>query len=511
MSGKTNLLQYAATVTGSMTVVGYGAIIAWSSPAVPHLESANSEILITKDQSSWIASLSSLGFLIGFVLNPLFVDRFGRKWTLILFSLPQITSWLLIILAKSYITLYIARLVGGTGYGGGLCTLTIYFSEIGNKNNRGIFLVLIRLSMGIGMLFTTVLGAFLTYNQMNFILLMLPIIFLVLFLLMPDSSYFLEINKRLEEEEMRKINCVGLEEAETEETRLNFEKNPTFFKEDPENKSSYQQYLGLEIPKSEPEFSKSEPKSWKLGKNSFNFRESSLWKLIGNPKNRKALAIVIFLGFTVVFSGNSILGSFGQKILTHKGAIMDPKNGMVFLSLLNVFACLISTQIVERVKRRTLLLYSGIISSISLGIVGVFFCLDQNELAAFYFGWVPIFFLSVYDLLISAGLSNIFYIYQGELFTNDVKSAAVTVIKLVYIAIIFISILEFQKMIEIAGMNGIFWFYGICCVVGTVLVYFMAPETKGKALEEIQECLEVKRFFPGIQDLWRTKEKKVLI
>ncbi|XP_033217284.1 facilitated trehalose transporter Tret1-2 homolog [Belonocnema kinseyi] len=488
MSGNTNLLQYAATVTGSLTVVGYGAIAAWASPAIPYLESEKSEILITKDQSSWIASLYSLGFLIGFFMNPIFVDRIGRKWTLILFSLPQITSWLLIISAKSHITLYIARLIGGTGYGGGLCALTIYISEIGNKNNRGIFLVLIRLSAGTGFLFTTVLGAFFTYNQMNFVLLMLPITFLVLFLFMPDSSYFLEINKRLEGEEMKKMNSFGLEEDENE-SRLNSKEDSQFLEEYSKKKSSNQEYLRQRIPKSEP-------KSWKLGKNSFNFRESSLWKLIGNPKNRKALAIVIFLGFTVVFSGNSVLGSFGQKILTHKGAIMDPKNGMVFLSLLNVFACLISTQIVERVKRRTLLLYSGVISSISLGIVGVFFCMDKNAMDVSYFGWVPIVFLSMYDILISAGTCNIFYIYQGELFTNDVKSVAVTIIKLVYIAVSFISILEFLKMIEVTGIDWAFWIFGSCCAVGTVIVYFIAPESKGKTLAEIQESLDVKRFVP---------------
>ena len=484
-------------ITGSITIIGYGAIAAWASPAIPHLKSEKSEILINENQGSWIASLYALGFLIGFILNPFFVDRIGRKWTLILFSFPQITSWVLIILAKSHITLYIARLIGGAGYGGGLCAMTIYISEIGNKNNRGIFLVLIRLSMGIGILSTMVLGAFFTYQQMNFILLLLPIIFLVLFLFMPDSSYFLEINKRLEGEEMKKVNSSGLEEEEIEESRLNSKEESNFLRED--SKGSYQ--------KSEI----SDQKSWKFGKDSFNIKKSSLWKLIGNLKNRKALAIVVCSGLINTFSGQSILGSYGQSILTHKEAVMNPKKGMVLLSLLNVFACLISTQIVERIKRRNLLLSSGIICSISLGIVGVFFCLDKYKVDLSYLGWVPIFWLSVYDVLISTGPSNIFYIYQGEFFTNEVKSAGVTVVKFLYIGLGFISILEFEKLKVLLGMDWVFWIFGSCCALGTIGVYFMAPESKGKTLEEIQESLENKRFFRGIKDLRGGRKKSGLV
>ncbi|XP_043462102.1 facilitated trehalose transporter Tret1-like [Leptopilina heterotoma] len=398
------LLQYAAAITGCITVTGYGALISWSSPAIPYLESEESKIKITYNQSSWIASINLIGLSIGFFLNPFFVDRIGRKWTLIMLSAPQLISWLLIILAKNYISLYCARLIGGIAYGAGLCTMILYVVEVSNKNNRGIFLLLIRLSRGIGGTLTIILGAYLNYQQMNYILLLLPILFIIIFLFMPDSSYFIEINQKSDNKCSKTVKTLNPQTGDFENSKLDNDK--------------------IELPKTENK---------KLSnKNSFSEKisETRIWKLFSNPTNRKAMIIVISTGLLNILSGQTIIGVYGQQILSYKTTPMDPKKAMILWSLLNTLTCLVGINIIEKINRRTILIFSGIISTISLVIIGVYFQIEKSLYNFTYLGWIPIICLSINSIFLSSGASNLFSIYQGEMFSSDIKSIAVTVLHL---------------------------------------------------------------------------------
>lgn len=44
----------------------------------------------------------------------------------------------------------------------------------------------------------------------------------------------------------------------------------------------------------------------------------------------------------------------------------------------------------------------------------------------------------------------------------------------------------YGNMLEIIGIENTFIIYGFCCIVGTVVIYFYVPETKGRNLDEIQ-------------------------
>ncbi|XP_033218271.1 solute carrier family 2, facilitated glucose transporter member 8-like [Belonocnema kinseyi] len=147
---KSPFLQYTAAVTACLTAAGLGCNISWTSPAIPHLISYKSEFAVTINQSTWIASLNSVGMVIGYLLIPLIMRLLNPKNTLLLLTIPQLTSCILIILGRNYITLVIGRIIGGIGYGSGLCAASVYVGEIGDKNTRASFLVLIKLGINSG-------------------------------------------------------------------------------------------------------------------------------------------------------------------------------------------------------------------------------------------------------------------------------------------------------------------------------------------------------------------------
>lgn len=71
--------------------IQYGIFVGWTSPAVFLLTSDQSPLptgKITTDEAGWTASIHSLGFLMSCPLFGYVGNRFGRKWPLIMLSVP---------------------------------------------------------------------------------------------------------------------------------------------------------------------------------------------------------------------------------------------------------------------------------------------------------------------------------------------------------------------------------------------------------------------------------------
>ena len=56
-------------------------------------------IILNDDEMSWVGSLLNIGALLGAVCGALLMDKYGRRFTLILMSIPYITGSLMITLA----------------------------------------------------------------------------------------------------------------------------------------------------------------------------------------------------------------------------------------------------------------------------------------------------------------------------------------------------------------------------------------------------------------------------
>lgn len=72
-----------------------GLCIGWPSPALLVLTSDQSPLptgKITTEESSWIASLKSIGALVAFPICGFIANKFGRKWPIVLLSIPATVS-----------------------------------------------------------------------------------------------------------------------------------------------------------------------------------------------------------------------------------------------------------------------------------------------------------------------------------------------------------------------------------------------------------------------------------
>ncbi|XP_034941281.1 facilitated trehalose transporter Tret1-like [Chelonus insularis] len=449
-------LQFVAAISACLSVIACGGHLGWTSPALPYLTNPNNEHSITPSQGSWVVSLYTIGSIIGSLLSPFCIDRLGRKYSLLVFVLPQLAGWGLIIVAKSFIILYTARLIAGIAHGGIYNITVIYLAEIADKNIRGALGSFLKMSTNIGTLFVTTLGAYLPYSELNLVSLSVPLLFIVIFSFMPETPYFFLIKNRISDAEKSLMTLRRL-------------KNPEDVKDDI-----------LQMKEAVDEGTRNK-------KNVFK-------ELLRTRGNRRALTIILGLKSTQQFSGHIAVVAYTQEIFAQSGSSLPPDKAVVILGIFQLVAGVAAAALVDRIGRRILMIISGLSSALALIIVGIFFYMKNFlELDVTSISWLPIVALIAYDVMEVFGIGTLPYVLLGELFPTNIKGAAVASGILVGSVFATLVGLSFQAMNTALGIHWTFWIFAICCTFGTLFVYFITPETKGKTLEDIQNELNPRK------------------
>jgi len=84
------------------------------------------------------------------------------------------------------------------------------------------------------------------------------------------------------------------------------------------------------------------------------------------------------------------------------------------------------------------------------------------------------------------GFGPVPWMMLGELFPSNVKGIASAVIAAFNWILAFAVTKSFQNLLDVLGSPATFWLFAAMCIAGTIFTVVFVPETKGKALEEIQ-------------------------
>lgn len=163
---------------------------------------------------------------------------------------------------------------------------------------------------------------------------------------------------------------------------------------------------------------------------------------------------------------------------------------------------------VDRFGRRILLFTSATFVSISLGLMGVFFYLQElwgEAETTELIGWLPLTSLIVFFMAFSTGFSNVPFIVMGELFPARYRALLGPMSSSFNLLCAFIVVRTFPDMEERMSKHGTFWFFMSCTLASMIFVYFLLPETKGHTLEEIEQFFS--RRFQGFQNSTKSDDK----
>ena len=155
----------------------------------------------------------------------------------------------------------------------------------------------------------------------------------------------------------------------------------------------------------------------------------------------------------------------------------------------------LSIFLLDRVGRRPLLLVGVGGQIIGLAVLGAAFQFQQ--LASFK-SYVAIGGLVIYVACFAFGLGPIFWLLISEIYPLKIRGAAMSAVTVTNWAMNLAVAVTFLTLVGVLGHAGTFWLYGVIAVGAWVFFYLLAPETKGKTLEQIEAHWQGGKTSTGI-------------
>lgn len=421
-----------------------GALFFWTSPAIPLLTSTHG---VTTKEASYLTSIPCLTFIICSPLHSIILHKFGPKLVLTSLSFLEILVWIIMVVTNEIYVLYLARILCGVCVSGFLMIAPVYVAEISTAKVRSLWGNLVAVSICIGQLSVNCVGNYCTLTITALVFLVLQVIIFPLHLYMPNSPYYLLMNKQ------------KIEAFQT----LEYLKSGKDVKEE---------YLNLEQHIADCK--------------DYTMDLKSLFTGI----NRRALFVCAFAKVVQEFSGITVIGLYTQSIFQEVGEEFNKGQSAIIYTGALTFCTLLGLIIKHNVGTRPAMVVSALGCSIALFIEAVYFYFRTTE-EFLRFSWVPIFGLIIYVVFYSLGLVFVPMIIIGELFTVDVKPTAACVINMLYIFLVMVTSEFFYLFMTSRAIYLPFAVFGVCSLTGALTSYFVIPETNRKTLKQIQDELEI--------------------
>ncbi|XP_053111475.1 solute carrier family 2, facilitated glucose transporter member 3-like isoform X2 [Hemicordylus capensis] len=407
----------------------------------------------------WSLSVSifSVGGMVGSFSVGLFVNRFGRRNSMLLVNVLAILGGALMgfsKLAKAVEMLIIGRFVIGLFCG--LCTgfVPMYISEVSPTALRGAFGTLNQLGIVVGILVAQIFGLEVIMGTETLWPLLLGFTIIPSILqcatlpFCPESPRFLLINK-MEEDKARAVlqKLRGIQDVSSD------------IQEMKEESAKMSQEKKVTIP-----------------------------ELFRSPSYRQAIIIAIALQLSQQLSGINAVFYYSTGIFKDAG-VKQPVYATIGAGVVNTIFTVVSLFLVERAGRRTLHL-------IGLGGMAICGALMTVALvlkdAVSWMNYISIIATLAFVALFEIGPGPIPWFIVSELFSQGPRPAAVAVAGCSNWTSNFLVAMLFPYAVQ--GLKQyVFLIFVFFLIFFFIFTFFKVPETKGRTFEDISSGFERRR------------------
>ncbi|XP_046667409.1 facilitated trehalose transporter Tret1-like [Homalodisca vitripennis] len=420
-----------------------GTAFGWSSPMLMKLE-------LSATDGSTIASALPLGIVLGPFVSGVLLDRIGRKATVGL-SMGIITCcYVILTLVSSVSLLSLGRFMAGVTCGITFASVPLYIAEISEDSVRGFLNTMNQFSVGSGSLLMYAVGPLVSYAYLHYMLLGLCATFFVLFPLLPDSPYSLVTRGKVTEAERTLAKLRGNSSVSLIEKELQV------------------------IQKSITEGQEG---------------STSVRELVSSRGNRLALTICLVLLVSQQLCGVSIVFLYLEQIFQMTGTNISSSTCSTVVGFILVISGGISPLAVKYFGYKKPLLVSTSGMALGMGNLGAYLAMKFYGVNVTSFNWLPLLSVVVYIVSFNIGFANIPWALAGELFPNNVKSNAVTMIASTSGLFAFLTVKLFPYLTLLLGLHFLFCVCSLMCLLTVVFMWLVVQDTSSMSFVEIQLML----------------------
>lgn len=435
------LIVFIAALGGFLFGYGTGVI----SGAILFI---NKEFHLTTMQTSFIVSALLIGACISAVLSGRFADYFGRRKLLLIDAFLYLVGIVISCTANSVIGIFVGRLIVGLGVGISSFVVPLYISELAHFKKRGIMVGFNQLFIVTGILVAYLADYWLAgggHWRWMLGLEILPALGLLAGMLFaPESPRWLVANGS----EYKAVEVLQAARAD-----INVELELAEMKE-----SVYEQRDDWRMLF----------KPWLIPAVIVGFGLAALQQLVG---------INIFIYYTPL-----ILQLSGFEKVT---SIMLATLGLGIL--LEIFTIIV-LPLIDAWGRRPLLLLGAGGMTLSFILVGASFIFLPQIL---WIKWVILFSTILYIASFGISFGPIGWLMIAEMFPLRIRGLASSLATATIWGFDLLVILTFLPLMQLLQPTGVFWLYGVLCLLSLIFVYLFVPETKGITLEHIETNLRL--------------------
>lgn len=421
---------------------------AWTAPIIPILQSPDTPVEIAKADIVWLENIYMIGALGGLPVTIFSVGKFGRKNSILIASVQNLISWIIIAVAPSIEYLYVARFISGMASVVGFVSAPMYIGEIADQKIRGFLGAFIYLMMLIGIIVVYSVAPFVSIPVSSAVGASFLILQLITFPFMPETPYYLLLKGKTKEARKSLQRLRSKEDVETELAEIQ---------------------KGVER------------QSQETGRFVDLFLVDS---------NRKGLLIMTLLNAAQHFSSFSVMLMNFHTILADADSILTPNTAAIVFSVILMIAAMASAATMDKAGRIILLSVSSILTGISLVVLAAYFTVKNAGTDITAYNWVPVLAVMVFAATFKYGLGMVPIVLTAELFPTSVKAKGMTLSNSMYVVFSIASVYVFQELGDLYGMHVPFYIFAASCFLTALFSIFYIPETKGKTLEEIQMILK---------------------
>ena len=401
----------------------------------------------------WAASSAIWGCVFGAMFAGYVSDTIGRKKALLITAVLFFVSAIAASFANSLTQFILARLIGGLGIGAASMLSPLYISEIAPAKNRGTLVSLYQLAIVIGInLIYFVNLKIAAYGDeawnveygWRYMLAsgILPaFIFFILLFFVPESPRWLTKKNRSGEafNILEKVN--GEEKA----------------------KEVLQEIKDALT------------------------HETGTIKELFQPGLRKAMIVGIVLAMFSQITGINAIIYYAPEIFKTAGAgIESALLQTVILGLVNTLFTFVAIWLIDKIGRKTLLLWG--VSGMTISLLAIGSCYYYNLTHG---PWLLIFIIA-YLASFASSLGAIPWVIISEIFPTKTRGIAMSFATVVlWIGVVLITQLT-PVMLGSLGGAFTFWLFMINAIILIIFTWKVIPETRQRTLEEIELSWKIK-------------------
>jgi MFS transporter, SP family, arabinose:H+ symporter len=389
-------------------------------------------------------AIALYGTVFGAAFGGWFADKLGRKkalfWLGALFFVSSVGS----AIAPDVYTFMLFRFIGGLCIGASSVVSPLYISEIAPAKNRGFLVALFQFNIVFGIMIAYVsnylfqqLGGESDWRWMLGIVGIPSLIFTALTLLISESPRWLILQKNDIESAKKVLNEIDPEEADKTLTSI----------------------------------LNSQQSNAKMGKVSF----------FSKPYTFPILLAFLMAFFNQVSGINAII-YYAPRVFEMSGlAKSSALLSSVGIGLTNLIFTMLGVSLIDRFGRKTLMFIGSIGYIISLSLIAKAFYTEQFDGMTF--------FVFAFIAAHAIGQGAVIWVFISEIFPNEVRASGQAFGSLTHWVFAAIITNIFPYFASQFGGAPIFIFFAVMMVCQLLYVWFMMPETKGVALEDMDRMI----------------------